>query len=111
MELTVAEEKLINAIREIDIVNPLGIDGYTSERCINTLLRMVGAYPPEAKRRYELFREQSKGKRFVDIREAQREKRNYEDIRADEKFKADYEANYKRWMLPAPVWLKEADNG
>ena len=106
MELTAKEEKLINTIREIDKVNPLGIDDYTSDFLLNMFLKMAEIYPPEAARRYELFLKQSKGKKFVDIREAQRPKQRFEDIRQGEEAKAEYEANYQKWMSPAPTWIK-----
>ena len=104
MELTPAEAKLINTLRQIDKENPLGIDGYTEEYHIELCLRMTGGAAAEAGRRYRLFLAESKAQPLIDLTEAQRSKSRWEDTRADPGSKAEYERNHKIWGLPAPIW-------
>ena len=108
MELTPEEERLIKALRKIDEVNPLGIDGYTASRNITLALDLATITADQAGRRYQRFIAESKRQPFIDITEAQRKKQRYEDMRADAECKAEYEANYKQWGLPAPVWKTSA---
>ena len=81
MKLTPAEEKLIITLREIDRLNPLGIDAFSEAGILPTLQRIADGQAEEAGRRYKLFIQQSKGKAFVDLREAQRSKTQAEDPR------------------------------
>ena len=81
MELTPAEEKLIITLREIDRVNPLGIDAFTEAGILPALQRIADGQAAEAGRRYQLFMQQSKRQAFVDLREAQRSKTQAEDPR------------------------------
>lgn len=107
MELTPEEERLIKALRKIDEINPLGIDGYTEATYIDICLRAVSSATVEAERRYRLFLAESKRQPLIDITEAQRSKQRYEDLRADAADKAEYELAYKQWGLPAPVWIAD----
>lgn len=111
MKLTQTEETLIKALREIDEANPLGIDDYSEDRYIELCLKAIGGAADEAGRRYQLFLEESKGKPFIDITEAQRYKAKYEDTRAEEKYKAEYEKMHRQWpgKYPAPKWLTEGE--
>ena len=104
MNLSPAEENLINTLRQIDTANPLGIDNYTEEVFIDLCQRCISFAPAEAGRRYRLFLEESKRQPLIDISEAQREKAAYEDTRARPESKAEYERNYKQRGLPAPKW-------
>lgn len=81
MELTPAEEKLIRTLREIDRVNPLGIDAFTAAGILPTLQMIAAGQAAEGARRYRLFMEQSKGQAFIDLREAQRQKFEATDTR------------------------------
>ncbi len=107
MELTPEEERLIKALRKIDEVNPLGIDGYTAARVIEFSLDYATISADHAGRRYQRFIAESKRQPFIDISEAQRSKQRYEDTRADAADKAEYERHYKEWGLPAPVWIAD----
>lgn len=102
MELTPAEARLINGLREIDRRNPAGIDGMTAAAYLDMFQPMVDGAAVEGERRYKLFIAQTKGGGFVDLREAQRRKLRHEDTRQRAEAKAEYEANYKKWGLPAP---------
>ena len=104
MDLTPAEARLINSLREIDKRNPAGIDGITEGLYLEMFQGMITGAAAEAERRYRLFIAQSKGG-LVDLREAQRRKPRHEDIRQREEDKAEYEANYAKWGLPSPVWI------
>lgn len=107
MELTPEEEKLIQTLREIDRVNPLGIDGYTEGRYLALCLNTVLTAPEEAGRRYRLFIEESKRTPLVDLTEAQRFKARYEDTRARPESRAEYEENYAQWHMPQPIWKND----
>ena len=74
MELTPAEERLINTLRQIDKNNPLGVDGYTGSYYISFMLHGLDGIPEEAGRRYQNFLQQSRGKAVIDLREARRPK-------------------------------------
>lgn len=74
MELTPAEERLINTLRQIDKNNPLGVDGYTGSYYISFMLRGLDGIPEEAGRRYQNFLQQSRSKAVIDLREARRPK-------------------------------------
>jgi len=104
MELTPAEAKLIKTLREADQGNPLGIDGYTAEGILPTLQMIAERHTAEAARRYRLFMEESKRQPLVDLTEAQRSKATYEDTRATPEEKASYEASYKHYRQPPPIW-------
>lgn len=67
MELTDQETSLINAIREIDRVNPIGADGYSSSKLIPVFLNMANAWITSAKKAHALFLEESKNDRFIDL--------------------------------------------
>lgn len=81
MELTPAEARLINTLREIDRANPLGIDAFTEAAILPALQRIADGEAAEAGRRYQLFIAQSKTQAFIDIKEAQREKTEANDPR------------------------------
>ena len=104
MELTPAEERLINTLRQIDKNNPLGIDGYTEKAHIEICLKMIDGAAAEAGRRYRLFLVESEAQPLIDLTEAQRNKSRCEDTRADPESKLEYERNHKIWGLPAPIW-------
>ena len=74
MELTQAEKRMINALRQIDKNNPLGIDGYTGEHYIDILLPVLDGIADIAREHYQQFLKQSRGKTLIDLREAQRPK-------------------------------------
>lgn len=74
MELTPAEERLINTLRQIDKNNPLGVDGYTGSYYISFMLHGLDGIPEEAGRRYQNFLQQSRSKAVIDLREARRPK-------------------------------------
>ena len=52
MELTPAEARLINGLREIDRRNPAGIDGMTATGYLEMFQPMVDGAAVEAERRY-----------------------------------------------------------
>lgn len=104
MELTPAEARLINGLREIDRKNPAGVDGFSENNYLEILQRMIDSAAVEAARRYQLFAKQAKGGNLIDLREAQRSKRPHEDTRARAEDKAEYERTYKQHRLPAPEW-------
>ena len=81
MELTPAEARLINTLREIDRANPLGIDAFTEAGILPALQRIADGQAAEAGRRYRLFIQQSKGQAFIDLRETQRSKTQENDPR------------------------------
>ncbi len=83
MELTPAEEAIIDAFREIDRRNPAGIDGFTSAYYLEKMRDTILYCAEEAERRYQLFLEQSRGVKLVDLREAQRSKHKWDDPRGE----------------------------
>ena len=87
MELTPEEARLINALREIDRVNPIGVDGYTTDAFLTPDIHIAESAAREAKRRYLLFQEQRKTGGIIDLKEVQRPKATREDprISAEEK--------------------------
>ena len=105
MMLTQKEEMLINALREIDQQNPLGIDGWTEDCHIEICLRAIGGAAAEAGRRYRLFLAESKAQPFIDIKEAQRRKERFEDLRARPEDKSEYERIYRQYGMKAPKWV------
>ena len=82
MKLSPKEEELVNALRDIDKANPLGIDAFTEETHIAICLQIVRGAAQEAGRRYRLFLKQSKTGTLIDLREAQRSKTRADDPRA-----------------------------
>lgn len=106
MELTQAEARLINALREIDRVNPLGIDGYTEAAYIDMLSAPLPEAAAEAGRRYRLFMGERR-QAPEDIAEARRPKSAFEDKRATAARKAEYERTYRRYNLPPPTWAAD----
>lgn len=110
MKLSAEEENLINRLREIDRLNPLGIDGYTESAYINIFMKILVTIPEEAGRRYKLFTEECKKQAFIDIKEAQRTKERYEDLRQTPAEKREYENSYntRQWLsLKPPIWIKK----
>lgn len=103
MELTPAESRLITTLREIDRVNPAGVDGFSGRSYLDMFQSLVDGAAAEAARRYQLFLTQSKGN-LIDLQEAQRLKRPHEDTRARAEERERYESSYKLWGLPAPIW-------
>ncbi len=81
MDLTPAEEAIIDAFREVDRQNPAGIDGFTSAYYLSAMRDAVLHCAAEAGRRYQLFLEQSRGGQLIDLREAQRSKHKWDDPR------------------------------
>ena len=104
MKLTREEETLINALREIDRQNPLGIDNYSESAYIGICMTIISRIPAEAGRRYRLFLKQCQDGQLIDLREAQRSKHQYEDLRGRPEDKAYYERHYKENGQPAPIW-------
>lgn len=81
MELTPAEEAIIDAFREVDRQNPAGIDGFTSAYYLEKMRDTILYCAAEAGRRYQLFLDQSKNGNLIDLREAQRSKHKWDDPR------------------------------
>ena len=81
MELTPAEEALIDAFREVDRRNPAGIDGFTSAHYLEAMRGSILHCAEEAGRRYQLFLEQSNNGNLIDLREAQSSKHKWDDPR------------------------------
>ena len=83
MELSPAEEAIIEAFREVDRQNPAGIDGFTTAFYLEKIRDTILYCASDAGRRYRLFLEQSKNGQLVDLREAQRPKHAWDDPRGE----------------------------
>jgi len=67
MTLTEQEERLIDVIHAVDQANPMGVEGVTSAKLVDTLLQFADADLRYAMDAHERFLEESKRDRFVDL--------------------------------------------
>lgn len=67
MELTDQEQRLIEALRQLDKVNPSGADGYSSAGYLPHLIRIAEGLLPSAKEAHERFLKESARDHIVDL--------------------------------------------
>lgn len=67
MELTDQEQRLIEALRQLDKVNPSGADGYSSAGFLPHLIRIADGLVPKAKAAHERFLKESAQDHIVDL--------------------------------------------
>ena len=67
VELTEQEAQLIQAIRTIDKVNPIGADGYSAAEIVSTFLRITAGMVTRAEEAYKQFLKESAKDRIVDL--------------------------------------------